>query len=193
MKPGLQIVSAGDRAARQAASAVRNLPTLQAYPPRELPNGAFYAGMLRNNPAFPVAIALTLITGVFAAAFVFGGPDPPPAWVPAVSLVAGVVAWMVFVVQSRRVRRLLEGGMPVRATVSKVGVNLFMHSRGSHRTTVEYDWTFAGQTRHSRTRGHLVRRERALVRGEELELVCDPSAPEDHLVPLFYGFRLEPF
>ena len=193
MRPGLQLVSAGDRAAA-ANAAARCLRPLAAYPPREVSSPALWAGAVRNSVALVLAIAFTLIGVGFAAiAFVDAEPDRMPIWVPVVFLVAAAALWMAGLSTVRRARRLLEGGMPVRARISRVGVNLLMHSGGRQRTTVEYDWTFAGQPRHARARGHLARRDRALVRGEELELLCDPSAPEDHLIPLFYGFRLDAF
>jgi hypothetical protein len=193
MRPGLQLVAAGDRAAA-AARAARCLRPLAAYPPREVPSSALWAGAARNSVALVLAIAFTLIgVGFGVMAFVDLQPDRMPVWVPVVFLVAAAALWMAGLTTVRRARRLLEGGMPARARISRVGVNLLMSSNGRRRTTVEYEWTFAGQSRHARGRGLVARRDRALVRGEELELLCDPSAPEDHLIPLFYGFRLEPF
>jgi hypothetical protein len=184
------IVPGGDRAAGG-----RRLRPLAAFPPRELPGPALALGCLRNSVALKLALGLTLSAGtMFAVPFMDRtARGAIPAWIPASLAVVALALWMLGVRDLRRARLLLEGGMPAKATIAAVRVNLLMQSNGRSRTTVEYDWTFAGQTRHAKTRGFLGRRERALVVGEELALVCDPSTPEEHLVPLFYGFRLEGF
>lgn len=184
------IVSTGDRA---ASTAPGHLRTINPYPPREIPTGALWAGATRNGVVIPLAIMLTIVGMCFAVVGFTDAHAEMPAFVPVACLLLAFIFWLAGLTRVRRARRLLEGGMPVRAKVTKVSVNLFVHSGRRHRTVITYDWTFAGQSRHARARGFIGRRDRALVAGEEIDLVCDPSTPEDHLVPLFYGFQLGPF
>ncbi len=182
------IVGAGDRARASA----RQLRALRQYPPRDVPALALWSGAMHGTTTIPVALALTLAGIGFAAAAVFQpAPRDLPPWLPALFLLGGLVAWVAAAAQLRRARRLLESGMPARARITGVHVNLFMHSGGRSRATIAYDWTFAGQTGHAKAHGYIGWRDRALVAGEELDLLCDPSAPEDQLLPVLFGFRLE--
>lgn len=184
------IVAAGDR----AGTAARRLRPLAAYPPREVPALALWFGSMRVTAALPVALALTLCGLMFAAAAIL---EPPPRtlppWLPALFLMVALGCWLLAAARLRRARRLLEGGMPARARITRVHENLLVHSAGRARSTIEYDWSFAGQSGHVRAHGYVGRNDRALLVGQELELVCDPAAPAEQLIPLFYGFRLESF
>lgn len=186
---GPGIVPAGDRFARHRPRTV-----LPALPPREVGRLALWSGCIRNHTALPIAIALTIGSGGLIAALAESGIGAILLIlvIPAAALLA-LVAWVAGVRAIGRVGRLLESGMPVRAGLTRVRVNMFMHNSGRSRVTVEYDWTFAGETRHSKKHGYLSRHDSGLIQGGEIVLVCDPSAPEDHLAPIFYGFDLEPF
>ena len=188
-EPGPGIVPAGDRFARHRPRTV-----LPALPPREVGRFALWSGCIRNHTALPIAIGLTAASGGLIAALAESGIGAIALIlvIPAAALLV-LVAWIAGLRAIGRVGRLLESGMPVRARLTRVHVNVFVHSAGRSRVTIEYDWTFAGEPRHSKAHGFLSRHDRGLIQGGEIVLVCDPSAPADHLAPIFYGFDLEAF
>ncbi len=184
------VVAAGDRWRRPAP-----LAPLKAYPPREVGAWRVIAALFGRRIELPLALGMTVAgVGVWAALATEPGPRPP--WYSLLPLLVGaaaLVAWILAVRAVARVRRLLAEGMPVRGKVSAVRRNPWVHSGSRLRTTIAYEWSYGGRTFRTRAAVYLGRWDWRPAVGSAIDLICDPSAPGDHLAVQTLGFALEGF
>ena len=163
-------------------------------PPREVPALRVWGAVLERTAFLPMALlllfaVLPLILGMAEERAI------PSGAALALAVLAALGALTLLLLAARevaRVRARLEEGRAARVRITRLRLSPWGRSNGRVRTRLEYVGTILHQEVDGRVRLGLDPRAAAPSEGGELTLLHDPSDATVHIVPLAYGFTIEP-